>query len=231
MGLILAADTGTDVLTVALWAEEGVRAEVTAHCPRLHSERIVPLVDWILAQGRISLSDITALAIGVGPGSFTGLRIGAATWKGLALANNLPLVAVPSLDAMARLAAEAEGYVCPVLDARMKEVYGAIYRYEDGRREKLTEDRVCPVDVLLDELPEDARPTFLGDGVGRYGAEIRARLPRARFAPPAMDGPRASAVAEEASALLTAGVETNPEAVNPVYLRKSQAEMNRERQG
>jgi len=220
---ILAADTGTSINTVAVCDGDRLLAEIIVETGRAHSEKLLLTVDWVLQEAGLTLDDVDTLAIGIGPGSFTGLRVGAATWKGLAFARDLPLVAVPSLDAMARLAPFHNDVVCPLLDARMHEVFGAVYRFKDGRREKIVADSVCPVDALLDQIPEPA-PIFLGNGATLYRGQILARFPGARFAPAACSVPRASAVAAEAVALVAAGISTDAATVSPVYLRKSQPE-------
>jgi len=231
MSLILAADTTTAVNTVALCTETDILAETLVDCRRLHSERLLATVDWVLGEAGRSLSDVSALAVSVGPGSFTGLRIGAATWKGLALANRLPLVGVPTLDAMARLGAWHDGLVCPLIDARMKEVFGAWFRFEAGLRTRLTPDRVCPVEELLDACPADTGlPAFvLGDGAAAYRDRVLAHAPGVVFVPPVCGMPRASAVAFEAFDRLAAGDGADASSLSPVYLRKSQAEVNRDR--
>ncbi len=224
---ILAADTSTSINTVAVCNDGRVLAEIIVECGRSHSERLINTVDWVLAEAGLKIEDMDALAISVGPGSFTGVRVGVATWKGLALGARLPLVPVPTLDAMTRLGAFREGLLCPLLDARMREVFGAVYRFTNGRREKLTPDRVCPVDSLLDDIDGDA--IFLGNGAELYRERILERLPGAAFAPAICSVPRASAVAAEAQSLIEQGVCTDAALVSPVYLRKSQAEINRAR--
>ena len=132
--IILASDTSTRHCGVALCrvavpgAECEIMAQSCADRHKLHAERLLESVDWVLNAAACSLQEVSCLAATAGPGSFTGLRVGLATWKGLALALGLPLVAVPTLDAMARLATVREGVVVPLLDARMKEVFGAVYR-------------------------------------------------------------------------------------------------------
>ena len=108
-------------------------------------------VDWVLDQAGIALTGLDALAISNGPGSFTGLRVGAAAWKGLALGNSLPLVAVPTLDAMTRLAPFNEGLLCPLLDAKMGEVFGALYRFDQTARTKLTPDQIQTITDWVDQ--------------------------------------------------------------------------------
>jgi len=230
--ILLAADTGTSINTVAvcegapgLQPDMRILAETVVECKRLHSERLIETVQWTLKEACITLSDVNALAIAVGPGSFTGLRIGAATWKGLAYAQNLPLAAVPSLDAMTRLSAFYDATVCPMLDARMQEVYGAVYRFRAGQREKITPDRVCPVEELMREVTGPVH--VLGDGAVAYADRIRACASKAIFVAGPCAVPRASAVAEEAFHLLALGVSTDPERVAPDYVRPSQAEINR----
>lgn len=225
--IILAADTGTAANTVAVCKGGAVLAEVLVESPRLHSERLLGAVDWVLKEAGLDIHGVDALAISIGPGSFTGLRIGASTWKGLALAANKPLVAVPTLDALARVAAHAEGTVVAALDARMHEVFGAVYQVRDGVRTRLTEDRVCPLPELLAGL--NGKIHCIGDGFIAYRDEARATLPDASFAPPWLNGPRAAAVAAEANDLLDAGARAVAAEVSPVYLRASQAEVNRDR--
>jgi len=234
MPLILAAETSTAINSVALLRDDALLAEAVIDGRRLHSERLLPTVDWLLGEAGLALRDIELLAVASGPGSFTGLRIGAATWKGLALANDLPLVAVPTLDAMTRLCpCAAPSHLAVVLDARMKEVFAAVYRFEGGRRVKVIEDRACSIDVLLDALASldgfDASGlTVMGDGADLYRTAISARFERAVIPAPAQSAPRASAVALEALALQAAGASTDAALVSPVYLRKSQAEINRD---
>lgn len=246
MRTILAADTSTSVNTVAVCREPGnlsalsnntpdsftVLAETIVECRRLHSERLLSTVDWVLEEAGLELAEIDALAVSIGPGSFTGLRIGAAAWKGLAFACAKPLLAVPTLDALSLLGQCYEGLVCPLLDARMKEVFAAAYRYEGGIRTKQLGDRVCPIEAFLEELTPllekvSAPPLFLGDGASLYRERILARRPDARFATGLMNAPRASAVAAEGFQRLAAGDPGDAAAVSPVYLRMSQAEQNR----
>ena len=153
MPVILAADTSTATNSVAICRGDAVLAETIIEGGRRHSERLIPTVDWLLGEAGIALSDIELLAISLGPGSFTGLRIGAAMWKGLALANGLPLIGVPTLDAMTRLSPfSPKGYVAAILDARMKEVFASVYRYVDGERQCVIEASALAPQQLLDAI-------------------------------------------------------------------------------
>lgn len=233
MPLILAADTSTAINSVALCRGDQILAEAVVDARRLHSERLLPMAAWLLGEAGVALGDVELLAVSIGPGSFTGLRIGAATWKGLALANNLPLIGVPTLDAMTRLSASPpSSYQAIVLDARMKEVFAAVYRFDGGLRTKVIPDQACAIGALIAQLSalpdfqEDAL-SLIGDGALLYREALRAEWPRAWIAAPAQAAPRASAVALEARALLQAGISTDAALVNPVYLRQAQAEVNR----
>lgn len=228
MTLILAADTSTNINTVGLCRDGQILVETVADSGRVHAERLLPTVDWVLSEAGFSLHQVDLLAVSAGPGSFTGLRIGVAAWKGLAFGVGKPLIAVPTLDALSRLGANSGGLVCPFLDARMGEVYGAIYRYHRGVREKMVPDRVCRVEDLVLDLP-DGPTWFLGDGAALYRERILSMRGDAMFAPASQSVPHASAVAAEALELLSRGAAMDPALAEPVYLRESQAETNRAR--
>ena len=223
--LVLAADTSTSYLTVAVCDENGIRAETNVQCGRAHSERLIETTQWVIEQAGLTLTDIEALAISIGPGSFTGVRVGVATWKGLAFAANKPLVGVPTLDAMTNLLAVSDGLICPMIDARMQEVFTAQYQFRNGIREKCTPEMVCPVEDILNE--GEGPLYLLGDGAMVYRDRILSCAREVIFVAPPCDRPRASSVAFEAMNLMESGVETDPMNVVPVYLRQSQAEINR----
>lgn len=224
--IVLAADTSTSINTVAVCDGERLLAEIVAESARSHTERLLLTVQWVLEQARLCLKDVDMLAVSCGPGSFTGLRVGMAAWKGLAAANGLGLVSVPTLDAMARNVPLVDGVVCPMLDARMNEVFWAVYRFSGGHRTKTAPDRVDGIERVFACVRGGA--VFLGDGAERYRRAIMNTNPEAVFAPLACSIPRASLVAAEAVALLDQGVSTDPAQAEPVYLRKSQAEQARE---
>ena len=232
--LMLAADTSTPHCTVAVCRFDAsgtyeIAAQTSVSQKRLHAERLMDSMQATLDACEYRLEDITCLAISIGPGSFTGLRVGAAAWKGLAFALHLPLVAVPTLDAMSLLNSIPDGVVVPMLDARMDEVFGAVYQFKAGHRDKLTPDRVCSVEALLEESGVQESPIIaLGDGALRYRDRIKAVAPQAFIAESACGTPRADAVAREGYALLCAGVNTDAAQVAPQYLRASQAEQARE---
>ncbi len=127
---ILGIDTSTDVCAVALTEDQQLIAEYRTSNRRAHAEKIFPAIDWILRDAKLTVHDLHGIAISIGPGSFTGLRIGLAAVKGLALATNLPVVAVPSLDAIASLAYGWEGQICPLVKCQSNEAYAALYHFD-----------------------------------------------------------------------------------------------------
>ncbi|MBI1319721.1 MAG: tRNA (adenosine(37)-N6)-threonylcarbamoyltransferase complex dimerization subunit type 1 TsaB [Candidatus Hydrogenedens sp.] len=234
MQYLLAADTATSLCSVAVCTRDPetpvppqILSEVHFEAGRRHAESLLDAMDAALSHAAIALEEIDLLAIATGPGSFTGLRIGVATWKGLAFAQRLPLVGVPTLDAMSRLVPWTEGaLIVPMLDARMSEVFGAAYRIEDGARVEQQAACVLPPQEFLAQL--SGAPLCIGDGAWLYREQIAAALPQAVMALPPGAAPRASALAWEAFSRYDGGATTDPGLANPVYLRKSQAEVNRE---
>lgn len=225
--LVLGVDTSTPVNTVAVCDGDRPIAETVVDCGRAHAERLMATVDWVLREAGVGLPDIKLLAVSVGPGSFTGLRIGVAAWKGLALANGIPLIGVSTLDAMSRLGAFHDAVVCPMIDAKMKEVFAAAYRFESDRRQCIMPERVAPVPDILADLPE--RAIFFGDGALLYRELLEAERPGSRVLPATYAAPRAGAVCAEALARKAAGDSGTPESVVPVYLRMSQPEVLRDK--
>ncbi len=220
---LLAADTSTSLLSLAVCEGTHVLAEYCGECGRRHSERMLEATEFLLDQAGLRFADIDCLAVTIGPGSFTGLRIGVSTWKGLAQGLSLPLVTVPTLDALVRSHGFSDGPVCAALDAKMNEVFGAWFEFESGPPMRLGGDQVCSMEALLADAP--ARPVFIGDGAVRYSDVIREALPDARILP-ASFGVRGAGIAQAAAERLEAGAETDPAAASPVYLRLSQAETN-----
>ena len=226
---ILSADTSTSISTIAVCEGEAdatantrVLSEMVVECRRLHAERLIASIDWLLNEAGLALNDINALAISIGPGSFTGLRIGAATWKGLALARDLPLVAVPTLDALTRNAYFLDATVCAVLDARMKEVYGAWFQSGNGVILRLSSDQALPPGKLIEGVKGPS--IFFGSGAIRYRRQIVEALgERALFPPEEIMGARASTVGRLALKKFLAGEVDDLASLEPLYIRQAQA--------
>ncbi|MFQ5456847.1 MAG: tRNA (adenosine(37)-N6)-threonylcarbamoyltransferase complex dimerization subunit type 1 TsaB [Myxococcota bacterium] len=234
---VLAVETATDTGSVALVSKEGVRAEITLGLALRHGDRILGAIDYALAETSLRIPDLAALAVSAGPGSFTGLRIGLATVKGLAEAHPLPIVAVPTLEALALNAPGGEVPVCPLLDARKGEVYGALYAFPagaDAPHAIIGEGAYAPADLagkLRDALQDSGGDVLLlGEGARVYRACFSGALgARARFAEGPANAPRAAAVGWLGLRRLAAGLIEDPLTLTPRYLRQSEAELSRTR--
>ena len=226
---ILAIESSSLVASVAI-VEDGVTlAEYTANFKMTHSQTLLPMIDSMVSLFGIDLSTIDAIAVSVGPGSFTGLRIGSATAKGLGLALDKPLIHVPTLDGTAYNLYGAKGLICPIMDARRNQVYTGIYRFEQ-EFEVVMEQDAMDMGELIEKLNGmGERVIFLGDGVPVHEKKIR-ELMTVPFdlAPAHMNRQRAASVAALGAVYFAEGkIETAAEH-GPDYLRKSQAERERE---
>jgi tRNA threonylcarbamoyladenosine biosynthesis protein TsaB len=206
---VLAVETSSLAGGVALLDDERLVAEYLLDVSVTHSERLMSAVDRVLADARWTARELTGLAVAVGPGSFTGLRIAVSTVKGLALALDLPVAAVPTLDAMAAALPWAALPVCPVLGARKGEVYASCYRW-DGRAMRREWDYLA--------LSPDA---LAGDGAGAI------RSPYARLVPAPRRLPSPACVAILGLDRLRRGETVGAAALSPLYLRPSEAELRR----
>lgn len=218
---IFAMDTSTLTASVAVLDDNRLLGEYTVSDKLTHSQTIMPMTDSLLKSLGSKLEDIDAFAVCLGPGSFTGLRIGMATVKSFSQVLNKPIIGVSSLDAVAYNFCHAEDVIiCPMIDARRDEVYTSFYK----NGEKLIDDKAIHIDELLDELG-GKKVIFCGDAVSVHNERIKSRDNEEwKTAPCHMLLPKASSVAY--SALKRAQMEDFDDAytLNPVYLRKSQAE-------
>jgi len=234
--LLLALETSTMTGSVALveappqekgsCREEKILAEYTVNLPGTHSERLMPTIDRLLKEASVSIGDIQGIALAWGPGSFTGLRIGVSTVKGLAYALRVPVVGVPTLDALAQNVRFASSLICPVLDARKKEVYAALFRGDgEGNLRRISEDWVVSPEKLCSRIAE--RTIFLGTGVQVYGEIFEKNIgPKALFAPPELSLPRAVHVARLSLPKFQDGRTLDLFSFTPVYVRRSEAEIH-----
>ena len=234
---VLGIDSSSLVASVALVDDEILTAEYTVDFKKTHSQTLLPMLDEIAKLLELKLEEIDAIAVAAGPGSFTGLRIGAATAKGLGLALKKPLIHVPTVDAMAYNMWGASGLVCPIMDAKRSQVYTGLYHMENGIQVVMEQ---CPMDMrelagMLNERGE--KVIFLGDGVPVYRKiieeEMQGKIPYV-FAPPQMNRQRASCVAALGMSALAENSDykgaflVDAADFTPDYLRKSQAERQRE---
>ncbi len=181
-------------------------------------------IDRVLSDTRISLADIDGFAVAVGPGSFTGLRIGIASIKGLALATGKPAAAVPTLDALAWNVPLAADPVCPLLDARKKEVYAALYTWSGSAIVSRMSARALTLEALAGQLT--GRTIFTGEASYLYRAEIERLFgDNALFAPRSAVLPSAAAVAEIGGEMLSRGAHADADRLTPMYIRRPEAEV------
>lgn len=222
--LVLGIETATKTGGVALVGDKGVVAEYTSNIEVTHSERLMAMVDRLLTDTGMSLASVEGFAVSTGPGSFTGLRIGIATIKGISLATNKPIAAVPTLAALAWNLPHAVHAVCPLLDAKKKEVYAALYRQNRGRQESVMPETVLPLAELAARITEPV--IFTGEGAYLFRQELQALFgTRALFAPFSAIVPSAASVAEMGRMAITAGERADAAALAPLYIRRPEAEV------
>jgi len=177
---LLAIDTSTDCLSLAVTRDGKVVARFHRKSRMRHSSLLVPMIDKVLKKARLPLKAIDYFAISIGPGSFTGLRIGVTTVKGLAYALDKPIVAVPTLDVIANNVKGFSGIICPVLDARKNKVYACLYRSDGKNIKRVSPFLLLPMEELKKKLEKYDKIYFLGDVIGDRSfypkAEVVARL-------------------------------------------------------
>ena len=238
---VLAIDSSGMTATVAIVEETQTVAEYTINYKKTHSQTLLPMIDEVVKMTELDLGTINAIAVAGGPGSFTGLRIGSATAKGLGLALNKPLIHVPTVDGLAYNVFGCEDIICPIMDARRNQVYTGIYTFSKKAGEKEGRNLVEPVfqvikmqmAVSIEELAERLnryrRPVvFLGDGVPVYENVLAEKLTVPySFAPAYMNRQRAAVVGTLAIQYYKSGKFETAEEHRPDYLRVSQAERER----
>ena len=237
---VLAIDSSGLTATVAIVEDEQTIAEYTTNYKKTHSQTLLPMIDEMVRMVDADLKDIDAIAVAGGPGSFTGLRIGSATAKGLGLALDKPLIHVPTVDAMAYSMYGCEDIICPIMDARRKQVYTGLYSFSHKKNEDgglydepvfqvLRMQMAVPVEELIRHLNVyRRRVVFLGDGVPVYKEMLAEglKVPYS-FAPSFMNRQRAAAVGALGIRYYEAGRYESAAEFRPEYLRKSQAERER----
>ena len=231
--LILAIETATGCGSVSLTrggVDNGrLLAEATAQPEITHSRRLLGSVDWILKAAGVEWSHLDGVAVSLGPGSFTGLRIGMAAAKGIVLAAGVPLLGVQTLDGIALSCPVIDRLLCCLLDARKQEVYAACYRPgPGGRPEQSASAEVIRPELLAERIREPA--ILAGPGVDEYH-DLFARIDGAQLVPAALSSPRAARVGFLAAEQLARGKTLNPATAVPLYVRASEAEINLKKKG
>ena len=222
---ILALDSTATVATVALCEDGTLLGEYTIRNGNTHSETLLPMIESLLTFFEISPDDVDLFAASAGPGSFTGVRIGAATLKGLAFDTQKPCLGVSTLEALAYNLRHVNGLVCPVMNARRKQVYTALFRMQNGNAERLLEDSAIAISELDEILRQYDKPVWLcGDG---YDITAELLTHPICATPERLRHQSAFSVAQTALLAYQSGVRTTDVELSPVYLRLSQAERER----
>ena len=230
---ILALDSSGLVASVAVVEDNQLLAEYTVNYKKTHSQTLLPMLDEIAKMIELDLETIDAIAVAAGPGSFTGLRIGSATAKGLGLALKKPLIPVPTVDALAYNLYDSTGVICPMMDARRGQVYTGIYTFVNGEMQVIQEQCAISVEELAGRLKEECekygkKVVLLGDGVPVYREKVQEILQeQCEFAPASCNRQRAACVAVLGQSLAAAGKTVSSDDFAPEYLRMSQAERER----
>lgn len=226
---ILAIESSGLVASVAYVNEEKMIAEFTLNLKLTHSETLLPLIDELVKRTGIDLKEISAIAVSNGPGSFTGLRIGAATAKGLGFALNCPIVPVPTTETIASNIFAFDGNIVPLMDARRNQVYTGVYRNSGDGFETIYGQMAVPIGDIIDIVNrQNERVIFLGDGVSVFKDTLEKDVKVShQYAPVNNNVQRAGSLAVRALALFKEGKWVKADDLTPEYLRLSQAERER----
>jgi len=227
---ILAIDSSGQTASVALWENDLTLAEFSIHAKKTHSQTLLPMLEEIRRMVDLDMDTVDAIAVAAGPGSFTGLRIGASTAKGLAWTLGIPVVPVSSLMGLAANVTQEGAVVCPIMDARRNQVYFGIYRITRGLPEVLLEPAAASVEEAVACAGRTGEEViYIGDGVPVFEDRIRELSQGgSRFMEPVNRYQRGASVAAVGTLLFEEDQYVEAGEFAPVYLRKSQAERERE---
>lgn len=227
---ILALETSAKAVSAAVSENGKILCSGYQDTGLTHSRTLMPIVEHILKNTDLTVSDMDAIAVAVGPGSFTGIRIGVSAAKGLAFAVDKPAVGVSTLAAMARNVAFTDGLIVCAMDARRSQIYNALFEAKDGQLTRLTPDRAIALGDLAEEIRDDPRPkTVVGDGARLCFDFLQTADIPCRMAPAHLVMQSAMSVALEAEAMAAEGALVSAQELQPVYLRPAQAERLRQK--
>ena len=226
--IILSIETATRLGGVALMDDDqGLIAERKLNVKSTHSERLMPELSGMLKLAGLNISDLDAVAVSIGPGTFTGLRIGLSVAKGLAMSGGLKLVPVPTLEALAHCLPYMDKPVCTMLDARRGQVYAALYDNSKGTPQVIMPPSAIEAATFASAINDTPEVIFIGQGAAVYRDEIISNLDgNASFVPPYLSIPSPASVAALGLIILKEGSLPDPMGLGPLYIRKSEAELN-----
>jgi tRNA threonylcarbamoyladenosine biosynthesis protein TsaB len=226
---LLALDSSGLVASVAIVTEDTMLAEYTVNYKKTHSQTLLPMLAEVVKMVDMDLSEVDAVAVAAGPGSFTGLRIGSATAKGLGLALDKPIIAVPTLEGLAYNLFGTDKLICPMMDARRNQVYTGLYEFVKGEFKTVKQQTASAVEEILEEINRTGREViFVGDGTAVYKKMIKENTRAGfEFAPVHLSRQRAGAIGALGIIYYKKSQLETALEHEPVYLRLSQAERER----
>ena len=226
---ILALDSSGIVASVAVVEDDTLLAEYTVNYKKTHSQTLLPMLDEIVKMTELELESVDAIAVAAGPGSFTGLRIGASTAKGLAQGLDIPIVAVPTLEGLAYNLQGADSVVCAMMDARRNQAYYGVYDVKENTPQVLVPQAAAPIGEVIEAVNKLGRPViFVGDGVPVFKEQIEASLTVPyQWGADSVRYQKAASTAALGKIYLEQGKGTAARDFVPIYLRLSQAERER----
>lgn len=229
--IILGIDTATDSVSVALGNGNQVLAHSDAVSDRQHCEALAPMIDFVCKQAGVSFREIDAVAVDIGPGLFTGMRVGIAAAKAVAFSLDLPVIGVCSLDVLAAAVPPTDSVVVSVIDARRQEVYWAMYRTIEDELTQVQAPRVGPVtSLVIDVLERSQHAQFVGNGALRYRSEIvdglGTSLSGSEFSSERFSRPTAPTLLALAHRLAMQEQWQSAQELSPLYLRQPDAQIN-----
>ncbi len=225
---LLALDTSSITATVSLLDGDKLMGEYTLNHKKNHSQKLMPMIEELLNSCSVKPKEIDVFAVSIGPGSFTGLRIGIATMAAMAQALDKKVVGVPTLEALAYNLYNINGLICPIIDAQRDLVYTALYQWIDGNMVEIMKQQVISIDGLIDILKtKQERIFFIGDALEKFDQNLKDGLKQQFAIPPSkLLIPSASSVAEIAKIKIEKDIITD---ITPIYMRKSGAEVQYEK--
>jgi tRNA threonylcarbamoyl adenosine modification protein YeaZ len=227
---ILSLDSSTESATCAILDEYKLFGEITFNYKKQHSTVLMPIIDRLLKDLNIDINSLDGFVVSKGPGSFTGLRIGAAVIKGLSQGTGKPFIGVSSLDALAYNLCYTPGIICPILDALRGNVYTAIYNFVNDNLNIISRYMIISIDDLIDLLNRHNKPIyFIGDAIPKFKEKLTSEVKDSHFAPVHLNLVKASSLGELGLKLLISGLQDDLYKFAPFYLRKSQAEREYEK--
>lgn len=222
---VLSVDTCSEAASCSIISDDRLLGEITFNFEKHHSVVLMDAIHTLLTRTKLTINDLDGLVVSKGPGSFTGLRIGMATLKGIAMGSKKPLIAISSLDSLAYNLPFVDGIICPILDALRGNVYTNLYSTADGNLEILDDYLAISVEELASKLNTlNKKVFFIGDGTFKHFDFLNSNVNNAYFTPAHLNYTSASSLGVLGLKLLKEGASDNLNTLSPVYIRKSQAE-------